>query len=185
MIHADACVPGFMYCGIMDFAVRFPDASEYVVDTKSTGAYLGDQWETAMSLSDQMTGYVALRRALGLRCDGYITDGIHISDYVSKSGAPPKVDLEKDFVRFGPVPVRDWRVERWAWDLRYTLAQIAELERTRGLDTPWPVYQNWLYGKVDEFRDFYAEPAELHTQTTQLFERREWSPRQVAEERAI
>ena len=184
---ADAFFGCFRYCGIMDCAVRFADdGSEYVMDTKTTGSYLSEAWHGTMSLADQMTGYVALRRALGHRCDGYYVDGVHISDYVPKRGpAEPKIDLEKDFVRVGPVRVPEWRVERWARDLRYTLAQIAELERTRGIDTPWPIYQNWAYGKVDAYREFYEQPAELHASVAQMFEKREWSPRAVAKERAV
>lgn len=200
MIHLPNCVPGsgcsaevgcFMYCGILDGVIEFPDASVYIDDLKSTGAYLNGEWETAMSLSDQFVGYVALRRALGLRCDGFYVDGVRFNDYVPKpkpgQTAPsvPKVDPEKDFVRTGPYRVPEWRIERWARDVQYDLARIAELERTRGLDTPWPLYQNWAYGKVDEYRDFYEQPSELHSQTMQLFERRVWNPREIAEGRKV
>lgn len=174
----------FDYCGILDSVVRFPDGSEYVMDLKTTGSYLNEGWCNMMSLSDQMTGYVAIRRALGHRCDGYLVDGVHISDYVRKDGTI-NVDLAKDFVRYGPVQVPEWRVERWARDMQYTLAQIAQLERERGLAQPWPLYQNWPYGKVDAYREFYETPAELHEQTMQLFERKTWSPREVAEGRAV
>lgn len=174
----------FDYCGILDSVVRFPDGSEYVMDLKTTGSYLNDGWFTMMSLSDQMTGYVAIRRALGHRCDGYIVDGVHVNDYVPKGKTTPNIDLAKDFVRFGPVRVPEWRIERWARDVVYTLGQIAELERTRGIEAPWPLYQNWPYGKVDAFREFYEQPAELHGQVAQLFEKRTWDPRAVAEGRA-
>lgn len=173
----------FTYCGIQDSVIRFEDGSEYVMDTKSTGAYLNGQWMEMMELSDQMVGYVALRRALGHRCDGFFVDGIHITDRARKDGTCP-VDIEKDFARVGPVRVPEWRVERWVRDVQFTLAQIAELERTRGLDQPWPIYQNWPFGKVDAYRDFYKEPAELHGSIARLFERRVWSPREVAEGRA-
>ena len=181
------CSKCFDYCGIMDCAIRFADdGSEYVMDTKTTGSYLSEAWHGTMSLADQMTGYVALRRALGHRCDGYYVDGVHISDYVPKRGAAePKIDLEKDFVRVGPVRVPEWRVERWARDLRFTLTQIAQLEKERGIDTPWPIYQNWAYGKVDAYREFYEQPAELHASVAAMFEKREWSPREVAEERSV
>lgn len=193
MIHSAACVPGsgcasevgcFAYCGILDAVVRFPDGSEYVMDLKTTGSYLNDAWFTMMSLSDQMTGYVAIRRALGHRCDGYIVDGVRVNDYVPKGKTVPNIDLAKDFIRFGPVRVPEWRIERWARDVQYTLAQIAQLERERGLAQPWPLYQNWPYGKVDAFRDFYETPAELHAETMKLFEVRTWDPRAVAAARA-
>lgn len=174
----------FDYCGILDSVVRFPDGSEYVMDLKTTGAYLNDAWFTMMSLSDQMTGYVAIRRALGHRCDGYIVDGVRVNDYVPKGKTVPNIDLAKDFIRFGPVRVPEWRVERWARDVAYTLKQIAELERERGTAQPWPLYQNWPYGKVDAFRDFYETPAELHAETMKLFEVRTWDPRVVAAGRA-
>ena len=174
----------FDYCGILDSVVRFPDGSEYVMDLKTTGSYLNDQWCTMMSLSDQMTGYVAIRRALGHRCDGYIVDGVRVNDYVPKGKTVPNIDLAKDFVRFGPVRVPEWRVERWARDVAYTLRQIADLERERGTVEPWPLYQNWPYGKVDAFREFYEQPAELHAQVAQLFEVRTWDPKAVAAARA-
>jgi hypothetical protein len=174
----------FDYCGILDSVVRFPDGSEYVMDLKTTGSYLNDQWCTMMSLSDQMTGYVAIRRALGHRCDGYIVDGVRVNDYVPKGKTVPNIDLAKDFVRFGPVRVPEWRVERWARDVAYTLRQIAALEAERGTAEPWPLYQNWPYGKVDAYREFYEQPAELHGQVAQMFEVRTWDPRAVAAGRA-
>lgn len=183
---APACsCASFAYCGILDALVRFPDGSVYVMDLKSTGAYLNENWTALMRIGDQFTGYVALCRALGLRCDGYFVDGIRLNDYIRKGETVPRVDLERDFARVGPVQVPEWRVERWARDVQFTLAQIAELERTRGLDTPWPVYQNWPYGKVDVYRDFYEQPSELHASTAQLFERRAWNPREVAEGRKV
>jgi hypothetical protein len=138
-------------------------------------------------LGDQFVGYVAMRRAKGLRCDGFLVDGIHMSDPKPRkdgSRGEPKVD-EADFVRVGPVPVPEWRVERWARDVLYTLAKIRELEAERGIDTPWPMYQNWPYGKVDAYREFYETPPELHASVACQFERRQWNPRDVAEERKV
>lgn len=190
-LHLHYACPGcgsFMFCGILDAAIAFPDGAEHVFDLKSTGSYLNEAWDMCMRLSDQFVGYVALRRATGHRCDGYYVDGIHFTDPKARkdgSYGEAKVDLEKDFVRVGPVPVPDWRVQRWAANMKYTLAQIDELERTRGVDVPWPMYQNWSYGKVDEYKDFYLEPAELHAQTALTFERKPWTPREVAEERKV
>lgn len=179
------CSACFDFCGIIDGVIAFPDESVYVKDLKSTGAYLNESWEQACRLGDQFVGYVALRRALGLRCDGFFVDGIQVKD------AKPRKDgtlgtpgvSEDDFVRIGPVSVPEWRVERWAQDLRYTLAQIAALEASRGLDVPWPIYQNWPYGKVGPYREFYETPVELHGSVAQMFERKEWSPKAVADER--
>jgi hypothetical protein len=185
----DACIDDgcFDFCGIQDAVIRFSDGSEYVMDTKSTGAYLGEAWETAMRLGDQFVGYVAMRRALGLRCDGFFVDGIHMKDAKPRKDGSlgvPSV-TEDDFARIGPVGVPDWRVERWAADVRYTLAAIAELERTRGIAVPWPAYQNWPYGKVDAYREFYETPPELHASVAQQFEKRPWSPQAVADERKV
>lgn len=177
----------FDFCGIQDAVIRFPDVSEYVMDTKSTGAYLGEAWETAMRLGDQFVGYVAMRRANGARCDGFFVDGIHMKDAKPRkdgSLGQPSV-TEDDFIRVGPVGVPDWRVERWAADVRYTLAAIAHLDATRGPDVPWPAYQNWPYGKVDVYREFYETAPELHSQVALQFERRPWSPQAVADERKV
>lgn len=168
----------FTYCGILD-SVICQDGAEYVMDCKSTGAYLNKGFFDTLSISDQLVGYVALRRALGKPCNGFYVDAIHVND---KTG---KVDPTKDFARYGPVRVEDWQVQKWARDAYFTLGQIAELEAERGIDTPWPVYSNWMYGKIDAYRDFYTEPAELHAQTMKLFARQEWSPRAVAEGRAF
>lgn len=177
----------FDFCGIQDAVIRFPDGSEYIKDLKSTGAYLNESWEQAMRLGDQFVGYVAMRRALGHRCDGFFVDGIHMRDAKPRkdgSLGTPGVG-EDDLVRVGPVSVPEWRVERWAQDLRYTLAQIRALEATRGLVEPWPIYQNWPYGKVGAYREFYETPPELHGSVAQMFERREWSPAATAAERAV
>lgn len=174
----------FDFCGIIDSVVRFPDGSEYVMDLKTTGAYLNDQWQTMCGLNDQFVGYVALRRALGHRCDGFFVDGVHVNDYVRKGATAPTVDAEKDFARYGPIRVPEWRIERWVRNMQYTLAQIAWLDTHYGPDVAWPLYQNWAYGKVDAYREFYETPDELHASVAQQFERREWSPREVAEERA-
>ena len=177
----------FDFCGIQDAVIRFPDGSEYVKDLKSTGAYLNAGWEVAARLGDQFVGYVAMRRALGYRCDGFFVDGIHMKDAKPRkdgSIGTPGVDPD-DFVRVGPVAVPDWRVERWAADVRYTLKAIRELDETRGPDVPWPAYQNWAFGKVDQFREFYEVPPELYPSVANTFERREWSPRAVADERAV
>ncbi len=186
--EALVCCPDcFDFCGIIDAKLGFADASEYIMDTKSTGAYLNDAWETAMRLGDQFVGYVAMERAAGRRCDGFYVDGIHVRDAKPRkdgSLSVPGVDAD-DFVRVGPVGVPDWRIERWARDVRYDLARIADLERTRGLDEPWPTYQNWPYGKVDAYREFYETPPELHAQVRQLFEVRQWNPNDVAEERKV
>ena len=168
----------FRYCGIEDRVVEFADGSVYVMDTKTTGLYVNSAWLDTLSLSDQMTGYVALRRARGLRCDGFLVDAIHFNDRTQN------VDAAKDFLRYGPVRVEDWRVERWAADVAYTLAQIRALDDTRGATVPWPLYQNWSYGKVDGYREFYVTPPELHASTAKLFEVRAWEPRSVAEARA-
>ena len=177
----------FDFCGIQDAVIRFPDGSEYVKDLKSTGAYLNAGWEVAARLGDQFVGYVAMRRALGYRCDGFFVDGIHMKDAKPRkdgSLGTPGVDPD-DFVRVGPVSVPDWRVERWAADVRYTLKAIADLDRERGPDVPWPAYQNWAFGKVDQFREFYEVPPELYPSVANTFERWEWSPRAVADERAV
>ena len=69
------------------------------------------------------------------------------------------------------------------WVSRYE-ATVQALEAERGLDNPWPMYQNWPYGKVDAYKDFYMEPQELHASTAQRFEKRVWSPEAIAQERA-
>lgn len=189
IVQGDLCTGAiggcFDFCGIQDAVVRFPDGSEYVMDTKSTGAYLGADWERAARLGDQFVGYVAMRRALGLRCDGFFVDAIHMNDpRPRKDGSygEPKVD-ESDFQRVGPVSVPEWRVERWAADMRYTLAAIAALDAERGPEVPWPAYQNWAYGKVDEYAEFAEVAPELHGSVRQQYAVEAWSPAQVAEER--
>lgn len=167
----------FDYCGIEDRVVQFADGTTYIMDTKSTGMYVNAAWLDALSISDQLIGYVALRRARGLRCDGFLVDVVHFND---RTGA---VDPKRDFLRYGPVRVADWQVERWAQDAAYTIAQIRALDETRGPNVPWPIYQNWMYGKIDGYREFYTTPSELHASTAKLFATEAWEPRSVAEAR--
>lgn len=169
----------FDWCAIVDRKIALPDASAYVMDTKSTGAYVNDAFIKRMSLSDQLIGNVALERALGRRCDGFYLDAVHVDD---------KYQHVKDehFRRVGPVLVPAWRVEKWAADVRWTLDEIDRLLQKRGLDKPWPVYHNWLYGKPDPaFWPFIEQPAELHAQLRAAYEVREWVPKQVAEDRKV
>jgi hypothetical protein len=180
--HGD--MDGFRWCGIRDAVVEFPDGSRYVMDTKSTGAQLGAAWEEMMRLSDQLTGYVAMERALGRRCDGYVVDAIKVSDYLPKDGSGPRVDALKDFARVGPVHVPAWRCERWARDVAYTLREIERLEAERGIGQPWPMYQNWPYGKVGPYAPLFEAAPEAMPALYALYAREAWEPREVAEERA-
>lgn len=167
----------FAYCGLLDRAIAMPDGTRYVMDTKSTGAYINDGWKQLMALSDQLIGYVALERASGRRCDGFYLDTVHIDD---KS----QIVKPEHFQRVGPTLVPAWRVRRWAADVAWTLQEIARLEEARGLDKPWPIYHNWAYGKPDSaYWQFMQQPEELHAALAAQYEREAWEPKRVAEER--
>lgn len=177
-LHADSLVSkteqvsSFRYCAIIDRGIEMPDGSRYTMDSKSTGTYLNAGYFKLMAQSDQLIGQVALERALGRRCDGFYVDAIHVSN--RKSVANPEM------VRYGPILVPDWRVDKWAADIAWTLHQIADLEAVRGLDKPWPVHHNWSFGKPDAFWEFVEQPPELHTALEAGFEVEAWNPEKVA-----
>lgn len=175
--YVEADFGSFRYCGILDRKIRTPDGSEYVMDLKSTGSYLSPDYFRLLAQSDQMIGYVAMERALGRRCDGFMIDAIHIPRTSSVS-AP-----DKGFVRHGPVLVPEWRVERWRADMEWTLGEIARLEESRGIDKPWPVHHNWTFGKPDSYFEFVEQPPELHEHLASQFDTVEWDPKRVAQER--
>lgn len=181
VIHADDCAgvcteACFWYCGIVDRAVQLSDGAEYVMDTKTTGSVLSTAWWEGVPRA-QLLGYVALRRALGHDTTGIYVDAIHFNDRTQR------VDPTKDFYRFGPERVAPWQLERWKADTRYTLAQIAHLDATRGPDVPWPLYENWRYGKRDAYAAMYDAPPEMHAHTAKLYAKAAWEPKKVAAER--
>lgn len=162
----------FDYCAIIDRGIEMPDGSRYTMDSKSTGSYLNAGYFKLMAQSDQLIGQVALERALGRRCDGFFVDAIHVSD--RKSVTNPEM------VRYGPILVPGWRVDKWAQDIAWTLRQIADLEEVRGLDKPWPVHHNWSFGKPDAYWEFVEQPPELHAALEAGYEVEAWNPEQVA-----
>lgn len=164
----------FEYCGILDRKIGLDDA-RYVMDTKTTGAYLNATWSRMMRQSDQMIGYTAMERALGERCDGFMIDAVHVSDRRSVATA--------EYLREGPVLVPEWRVQRWAEDVQWTLDEIRRLEDARGVDSPWPVHHNWSFGKPDSYFEFVEQPPELHPALSQAYEVELWEPAKVAQAR--
>lgn len=166
----------FRYGAILDRKIELQDGSQYVMDTKSTGSYLSAEWSWQMSQSDQLIGQVALERALGRRCDGFFVDAVQVR---KSTLTYPKPDMQ----RFGPVLVPEWRIQKWAADIAHTLHQIAELEKLRGIDNPWPVYHNSSYGKRDDYWEFIETPPELHAQLVEKFEVKPWIPSEEAQRR--
>ena len=160
----------FGWCGILDRKVRFPDGSEYICDTKTTGAWLSRDFFAALDLDVQLPGYVGLELVNGRRCDGYIVDAVHVDTRAQK------VDPARDFVRHGPVNVPGWKITRWARDVEWTLRQIAQLEAERGIHEPWPMYANFKFGKVGAYGEFFDTPPELHASVRASFAEREWKP---------
>lgn len=177
--YVEAAIPWsggtFRYCGIVDRKLAMADGSQYIMDTKTTGSVLNETYFRLMRQSDQMIGYVAMERALGRPCDGFFVDAVHVSDRASRS-AP-------ELRREGPVHVPQWRTERWAEDVAWTLRQIADLEAVRGIDKPWPVHHNWSFGKPDAYWEFVEQPPELHRALRASFEEEPWQPAQVAAQR--
>lgn len=175
--YVEADVGGFWYCGILDRKIALPDGSEYVMDVKSTGSYLSPDYFRLLSQSDQMIGYVAMERALGRRCDGFMIDAVQIPRTTTAAVG------HGSFTRHGPVLVPEWRVERWREDMEWTLGEIARLEASRGIDKPWPVHHNWTFGKPDSYFEFVEQPPELHEHLASQFDTVVWDPKRVAQER--
>lgn len=162
----------FRWCGIIDRKIRFPDGTQYVMDTKTTSAYLSKDFGLKYQLGAQMPGYVALERALDQRCDGFFIDAVHVDTKYQR------VKQERDFERFGPYLVPEWQLDRWARDVAHTLEHIRWLEETRGVDEPWPVYNNFPFmnPSKDPFLGVYQSPPELVARELVQFERVPWEP---------
>lgn len=135
--------PTFDYCGIRDRKIRFPDGSEYVVDTKSTSANLNRAYFEAFELSQAMIGYCALELVHGRRCDGFMIDAAHVDQYWQKMtktkglqtyGGDPKPE---HFVRYGPIRVAQWQLSRWAKDTEVAIRQIEQYVTQYGDGEPW------------------------------------------------
>lgn len=161
--------PSFRWCGIVDRKVRYADASEYIKDTKTTSAWLNQDFFAALDLDVQLPGYVGLELVNGRRCDGYIVDAIHVNTRTQKVDA-------SHFVRHGPINVPQWKLTRWARDVEWTLRQIDALIAERGVDSPWPMYANFKFGKLGPYRSLYDLPPELHANEFGNFAEREWKP---------
>jgi hypothetical protein len=169
----------FDYCAIVDRKITLPDASVYIMDTKSTNRYVDEAFLKLARLDEQLIGNVAIERANGKRCDGFYLDVVHMEDRT-------QTVTPEHFKRHGPMLVPEWRVAQWAADVKWTLDEIARLEAARGVDKPWPLYHNWAWGRPDKtFWPFFEQPPELHGTLAAAFERRAWSPREVAQERKV
>ena len=160
----------FEYCGRRDQKIRFEDGCEYIMDNKTTSGWLNDDFFERMAIGEQMPGYVGLELVNGRRCDGYYINGLHVDTRYQK------VKPEKDFVRWGPVAVRQWQLTQWARDVEYTLRAIEKLDLERGSDAPWPIYNNARFNKRDEYWDFYTEPPELRESLKLGFAVKKWEP---------
>ncbi len=160
----------FRYCGRRDQKIRFADGGEYIMDNKTTSGWLNDDFFLRMATGEQMPGYVGLELVNGRKCDGYYINALHVDTRYHN------VKPEKDFVRFGPVDVRQWQLTQWARDVEYTLREIERLDVERGSDVPWPIYNNARFNKRDEYWDFYTEPPELRESLKLSFAVKEWRP---------
>lgn len=161
----------FRWCGVIDRKIRTSDGCEYVMDTKTTSAWLNDDYFAAFRLGVQLPGYVGLELVNGRRCDGYYIDAVQVDTRYHK------VNPDK-FVRHGPVKLAAWELSRWARDVEHTLNEIRRLDEERGPNEPWPIYANFKFGRVKnhEFYEFFTQPPELHPQIALGFEEKRWDP---------
>jgi hypothetical protein len=158
---------GFEYCGIIDRVIR-ENGRNYVKDTKTTSAAFTADYFEMYEVSGQMIGYCALELVNGHECFGYYIDGVHVNEhYISKKTGNlcgGNINPEKDFVR----------------DVEWTLKQIEMLMTERGPNEPWPVYENFKFGKKGAYWDFLTEPAEAHAGIAEEYKIEFWEPKEVA-----
>jgi len=164
----------FDWCGIKDKRLDF-DGELALLDHKTTSAWFHtaktEGYFAQYEIGEQMLGYVASEIAEGRECRVFYIDAVHVDTQYKK------VKAERDFRRWrSPGIVQDWRLDRWARDIDYTLQQIRYLDETRGPDVPWPVYTNMKFNKPDDHWDFYTSAPEMHKSVALGFEERAWEP---------
>ncbi len=174
----------FPWCGIIDRRIRFEDGATGIMDTKTTSGWFHTPktqgFFTRFEVAEAMLGYLALEQALDRDTRTYYIDAVHVDEITPKGGG--KIVPDRDFARWRcPGLVQEWRLDRWALDMAWTLAEIKRLDEERGPDEPWPIYVNWAYGQPPSyFEDFYLAPPELRAANALAYERVRWEPREVA-----
>lgn len=87
----------FLYSGIPDLPVEMGGAF-YIIDHKSTNAYLSEWWAEQHRFSNQLRGYCAMiERLTGLRISGALINGVYMGEKASS-----KEFKGNRVARFGP-----------------------------------------------------------------------------------
>ena len=181
------------YCGIRDRKIRFPDGSEYVVDTKSTSANLDRNYFEAYEMSQSLIGYCALELVNGRRCDGFMIDAAHVDQYwrrMTKTkglqvyGGNPKPE---HFVRYGPIKVADWQMTRWTRDTERAIRDLERYLETSD-DHPWEHREQGCHswGKWciywnrpgTDLPGICRSPIEMHKQLMDEYGLEYWDPKE-------
>jgi len=162
------------FCGIRDRVIEFADGSRYVMDTKTTRAFLTDAYFDRYTVSPQLMGYVAMERAAGRRCDGAYIDAVCLN---------PKAK-SAIFVRHGPIRYADHVLKAWARDVARAARQIGETRVEIGESATWE--QRWehcfQYGQPCPYLRLCLAAPELRGETVAEGYRVEhWRPAERAQ----
>jgi hypothetical protein len=136
------------YCGIIDRTIQTEDGSRYVMDLKTTSAYLNESYFATYELSWQLIGYVLLERAAGERCDGAYVDAVHTDTRYQKV-------KPEHFRKQGPYTFPQWKIDAFLRVLDSAYVGVHKYAEKFGLDNPWPHARGaqrdtWLRGGAVE-----------------------------------
>lgn len=96
----DGTSASFVYAGKPDLPIRM-SGSVYLMDHKSTNAYLAEYWAEQWRYSNQLRGYCAMFAKLlpSMQISGAMINGIHMGEKASLSFKETKANK---FARYGP-----------------------------------------------------------------------------------
>lgn len=160
--------PGLNWHGIVDLTVE-TDSGVFVIDHKTTSGYLSANWFSSHFASWQMIGYAAMRRALGLQCDGFMINGIQV---------PSAKRKKMDFQRSSWVRIADWRIDDFI-----ETAQAELNARPQDEDVAWPRREQgcYAYFKPCQYLQVCTRRPELRdTVLEEDYIEDHWNPEEVA-----
>ena len=161
------------YCGLLDLPIEFPDGSIYVQDHKSTSAWLSDAYFEKFIMDDQVIGYVWLAQKKYGRCDGFYIDVVHVDTRYHK------VKPDKDFVRYGPIKVPQWRIDNWYMDMIYDSTRIKHMSLAESWPRNGQACFNW--NRRCPMWALCTAPPELRAGIEEReYEVKHWKPKELA-----
>jgi hypothetical protein len=170
----------FDYCAIVDRIIHM-NGLNYAMDSKTTSAWLNDNYFQNFEISQQMLGQVALELVNGRECAGYYIDAVHVDTRYHKA----KPD---NCVRFGPIQAPDWRLSEWARMTEATIKRIEWFKENVGPDDVWERHDmacfkwnrpcQFFYAVGGKFPGICREAPELREDLMSEYEISFWNPKE-------